>query len=91
MQLFTHLLSSYLQGMGDFFSALPWGRPGWGLWVDVVVGRWASQWGVTAPLAVCATPVTHAMLPMVISRSVMGIAATLLTAIPTCAIITAGS
>ena len=23
MQLFTHLLSSYLQGMGDFFSALP--------------------------------------------------------------------
>ena len=26
MQLFTHLLSSYLQGMGDFFSALPWGR-----------------------------------------------------------------
>ena len=28
MQLFTHLLSSYLQGMGDFFSALP--REGWG-------------------------------------------------------------
>ena len=28
MQLFAHLLSSYLQGMGDFFSALPWGRPG---------------------------------------------------------------
>ena len=28
MQLFTHLLSSYLQGMGDFFSALalPKGR-----------------------------------------------------------------
>ena len=25
MQLFTHLLSSYLQGMGDFFSALPRG------------------------------------------------------------------
>ena len=24
MQLFTHLLSSYLQGKGDFFSALPW-------------------------------------------------------------------
>jgi len=23
MQLFTHLLSSYLQGIGDFFSALP--------------------------------------------------------------------
>ena len=32
MQLFTHLLSSYLQGMGDFFSALPWGWLGWGLW-----------------------------------------------------------
>ena len=26
MQLFTHLLSSYLQGMEDFFSALPKGR-----------------------------------------------------------------
>ena len=28
MQLFTHLLSSYLQGIGDFFSALaiPKGR-----------------------------------------------------------------
>ena len=26
MQLFTHLLSSYLQGMGDFFSALPRGE-----------------------------------------------------------------
>ena len=25
MQLFAHLLSSYLQGMGDFFSALPKG------------------------------------------------------------------
>ena len=25
MQLFAHLLSSYLQGMGDFFSALFWG------------------------------------------------------------------
>ena len=32
MQLFAHLLSSYLQGMGDFFSALPWGRLGWGFW-----------------------------------------------------------
>ena len=31
MQLFTHLLSSYLQGMGDFFSALPWGGHGEGL------------------------------------------------------------
>ena len=59
--------------------------------VDVVVGRWTSLWGVTAPLAVCATPVTHAMLPMAISLSVMGIAATLLTAIPTRAIIAAGS
>ena len=26
MQLFAHLLSSYLQGMGDFFSALPRGE-----------------------------------------------------------------
>lgn len=31
------------------------------------------------------------MSPMVISQSVMGIAATLLTALSTCAIITAGS
>ena len=31
MQLFTHLLSSYLQGMEDFFSALPWGGHGEGL------------------------------------------------------------
>ena len=31
MQLFTHLLSSYLQGMGDFFSALPRGELGRGL------------------------------------------------------------
>ena len=31
MQLFTHLLSSYLQGMGDFFSALLWGGLGRGL------------------------------------------------------------
>ena len=59
--------------------------------VDVVVERWASLWGITAPLAVCATPVTHAMSPIAISRSLMGIAATLLTALPTCAIITAGS
>ena len=30
MQLFTHLLSSYLQGMGDFFSALAkGGRSNW--------------------------------------------------------------
>ena len=59
--------------------------------VDVVVGRWTSQWSITAPLAVCVTRITHAMSPMVISRSVMGIAATLLTALPTCAIISVGS
>ena len=69
----------------------PWGRSGWGLWVDLVVGRWALLWGITAPLAVCATRVTHAMSPMAISLSAMGIAATLLTTIPTRAIITAGS
>lgn len=59
--------------------------------VDVVIERWASLWGITAPLAVCATPVTHVMSLMAISLSVMGIAATLLTAIPTCAIIAVGS
>ena len=37
MQLFTHLLSSYLQGMGDFFSALP--REGMGR------GFWGCGWG----------------------------------------------
>lgn len=36
MQLFTHLLSSYLQGMGDFFSAL--GRGGEGLQLRVIQG-----------------------------------------------------
>lgn len=59
--------------------------------VDVALGRWASLWGVTAPLAVCATPVTHAMSLMAISLSAMGIAATLLTIIPTGVTITAGS
>lgn len=59
--------------------------------VDVALGRWASLWGITAPLAVCATPVTHAMSLIAISRSAMGGAATLLTAIPTGAIITVGS
>ena len=33
MQLFTHLLSSYLQGMGDFFSALPIGA--FGISIDI--------------------------------------------------------
>ena len=38
MQLFTHLLSSYLQGMGDFFSALLWGGLGWGsMWLAMTV------------------------------------------------------
>ena len=32
MQLFTHLLSSYLQGMVDFFSALPREGMGRGFW-----------------------------------------------------------
>ena len=67
------------------------GRPERGLWVDVVVGRRASLWGITVPLAVCATPVNYAMSPMAISLSAMGIAATLLTAIPTGVTITAGS
>ena len=40
MQLFTHLLSSYLQGMEDFFSALPWGG----------LGRGFRSWGGALPL-----------------------------------------
>lgn len=59
--------------------------------VDVVVGRWPSLWGVTAPLAVCAAPVTHVMSHMAILLSAMGIAATLLTAIPTGVTIPTGS
>ena len=43
MQLFTHLLSSYLQGKGDFFSALPWGGMGRGRqWSSRPLGR---AWG----------------------------------------------
>ena len=51
MQLFAHLLSSYLQGMGDFFSALPWGRLGWGLrGAPSPWGRlgWGFGWGFYA-------------------------------------------
>lgn len=36
MQLFTHLLSSYLQGMGDFFSALPRGGSPFLLFFQIV-------------------------------------------------------
>ena len=44
MQLFTHLLSSYLQGMGDFFSALPKRRELLLAVFDVVRGA-PSPWG----------------------------------------------
>ena len=44
MQLFTHLLSSYLQGMGDFFSALPRGGSSYLLCLRVFSGA-PSPWG----------------------------------------------
>ena len=45
MQLFTHLLSSYLQGMGDFFSALPRGGLGRGLFPHHI--PWGGlEWGL---------------------------------------------
>ena len=49
MQLFTHLLSSYLQGMEDFFSALPRGGSSYLLCLrvfDVAPSPWGrSGWG----------------------------------------------
>ena len=42
MQLFTHLLSSYLQGMGDFFSALPRGGSSFSLCLRRFVGSLSS-------------------------------------------------
>ena len=49
MQLFTHLLSSYLQGMGDFFSALPKRRELLLAVFDVVRGA-PSPWEGTEKL-----------------------------------------
>ena len=44
MQLFTHLLSSYLQGMGDFFSALPRGGGSFLLCLKHLRGA-SAPWG----------------------------------------------
>ena len=44
MQLFAHLLSSYLQGMGDFFSALPRGGSPYLLCLRMFSGT-PSPWG----------------------------------------------
>ena len=59
--------------------------------VDVVVGRRASLWGITALLTDWVTGMTHVMLFSVISCWAVGVAARLQTAIPTPAIIIAGS
>ena len=59
--------------------------------VDVVVGRRASLWGITALLTYWATDMTHVMLFSAITCCAVGVAASLQTAIPTSAIIIAGS
>lgn len=59
--------------------------------VDVVVGRRASLWGITALLTDWVTDMTHVMLFSVISCWAVGVAARLQTVIPTLAIIIAGS
>ena len=59
--------------------------------VDVVVGRRASLWGITALLTDWVTDMTHVMLFSAITCSTVGVAASLQTVIPTLAIIIAGS
>ena len=59
--------------------------------VDVVVGRRASLWGITALLTDWTTDMTHVMLFLAITCCAVVVAASLLTAIPTPAIIIAGS
>lgn len=59
--------------------------------VDVVVGRRATLWGITALLTDWVTDMTHVMLFLAISCSTVGVAARLQTVIPTLAIIIAGS
>ena len=59
--------------------------------VDVVVGRRATLWGITALLTDWVTDMTHVMLFLAISCSTVGVAASLQTVIPALAIIIAGS
>lgn len=59
--------------------------------IDVVVGRRATLWGITALLTDWVTDMTHVMLFSAISCSTVGVAASLQTVIPTLAIIIAGS
>lgn len=59
--------------------------------VDVVVGRRATLWGITALLTDWVTDMTHVMLFSAITCSAVDVAARLQTVIPTLAIIIAGS
>ncbi len=59
--------------------------------VDVVVGRRALLWGITALLTVWVTDMTHVMLFLAILCWAVGVAARLQTVIPALAIIIAGS
>ena len=59
--------------------------------VDVVVGRRATLWGITALLTDWVTDMTHVMLFLAITCWAVGVAARLQTVIPTLAIIIAGS
>ena len=89
--------------IGRLSPALPWGllfpsvhahRPvsmSLSADVDVVVGRRALLWGITALLTVWVTDMTHVMLFSAITCWAVGVAASLQTVIPTLAIIVAGS
>jgi len=89
--------------IGRLSPALPWGllfpsvhahRPvsmSLSADVDVVVGRRATLWGITALLTDWVTDMMHVMLFSAITCSAVGVAARLQTAIPTLAIIIAGS
>ena len=89
--------------IGRLSPALPWGllfpsvhahRPvsmSLSADVDVVVGRRATLWCITALLTDWVTDMTHVMLFSAISCSTVGVAASLQTVIPTLAIIIAGS
>ena len=89
--------------IGRLSPALPWGllfpsvhahRPMWmslSTDVDVVVGRRAALWGITALLTDWTTDMMHVMLFSAITCSAVGVAARLQTAILTLAIIIAGS
>ena len=63
MQLFTHLLSSYLQGMGDFFSALPRGRNTMSM-DSFMNGHLFSLDDYASPISTLYLSATHSITPV---------------------------